>query len=383
MRNRLMIGTAALLLASATFAGAQDKPQPETHDPVERPDRHRRPLHDAPTVTRRATSATATCATASNANFLYNKETSDWTFDVMAKNIGYRDGRYELLFNSSRMKFTALFDQSPLNYAYYAQTPYNCTAGNCALDAGPAHAGAERAQADRRARRTSASSPPGRPTTRSPTPFDMQSRRDTIAADLRFSATDNLDFIFGVNSYKRTGNMPYGAGFAFNVASELPIVIDNRETELNAARSSGRATRACSTSATSTPSSTRTSRRSRSTTRSARPTTAGPGSPARRRAPATTRAATRTATGRPSAAWRSRRRTPLDTVNWMGMVKLPAQTTANASFSMGANHQDAALIPWTTNSSITTAGDVRGVSRAGRAAPRARRRCGSTTRPAT
>ena len=47
----------------------------------------------------------------------------------------------------------------------------------------------------------------------------------------------------------------------------------------------------------------------------------------------------------------------LDTVNWMGMVKLPAKTTANASFSMGANHQDEALIPWTTNSSINTAGD--------------------------
>ncbi len=36
------------------------------------------------------------------------------------------------------------------------------------------------------------------------------------------------------------------------------------------------------------------------------------------------------------------------------MVKLPARTTANASFSMGANHQDEALIPWTTNTSITT-----------------------------
>jgi hypothetical protein len=42
----------------------------------------------------------------------------------------------------------------------------------------------------------------------------------------------------------------------------------------------------------------------------------------------------------------------LDTVSWMGMVKLPGHTTANGSFSMGANHQDAALIPWTTNSSI-------------------------------
>jgi hypothetical protein len=33
----------------------------------------------------------------------------------------------------------------------------------------------------------------------------------------------------------------------------------------------------------------------------------------------------------------------------MGMVKLPAKTTANANFTMSANHQDAALIPWTTN----------------------------------
>ena len=44
----------------------------------------------------------------------------------------------------------------------------------------------------------------------------------------------------------------------------------------------------------------------------------------------------------------------VDRVNWMGMVKLPAKTTANASFSMGANRQDAALIPWTTNSTIMT-----------------------------
>jgi hypothetical protein len=38
----------------------------------------------------------------------------------------------------------------------------------------------------------------------------------------------------------------------------------------------------------------------------------------------------------------------------MGMVKLPRRTTANASFSVGMNHQDEALIPWTTNTSINT-----------------------------
>ncbi len=44
----------------------------------------------------------------------------------------------------------------------------------------------------------------------------------------------------------------------------------------------------------------------------------------------------------------------LDTVNWMGMVKLPARTTANASFIMGANRQNEALIPWTTNAVVAS-----------------------------
>ena len=42
------------------------------------------------------------------------------------------------------------------------------------------------------------------------------------------------------------------------------------------------------------------------------------------------------------------------------MVKLPARTTANASFSMGANRQNEGLIPWTTNSSINNPGGLRG-----------------------
>jgi hypothetical protein len=45
----------------------------------------------------------------------------------------------------------------------------------------------------------------------------------------------------------------------------------------------------------------------------------------------------------------------LDTVNWLGMVKLPGRTTANASFMMGANRQDEALIPWTTNAVVANA----------------------------
>jgi hypothetical protein len=44
----------------------------------------------------------------------------------------------------------------------------------------------------------------------------------------------------------------------------------------------------------------------------------------------------------------------VDRFSWMGMIKLPARTTANASLSTGINRQDNELIPWTTNSSINT-----------------------------
>ena len=105
------------------------------------------------------------------------------------------------------MKLTALFDQTPLNYAYYTLTPYNCTAGNCSLDPDlrAAGAGEDRRSAFRRTVR-----PAGRGSIYNSIAkaFDLQSRRDTIAAQLRFSATDNLDFIVGVNSYKRSGNKP-------------------------------------------------------------------------------------------------------------------------------------------------------------------------------
>jgi hypothetical protein len=349
MRDRLMIGTAALLLASATFAGAQDKPQPETT-----------PSNGTIDIGGRFTTTEGDEARYEryrdlrdgvNANFLYGKETANWTFDFLAKNIGYRDQRYELFLNSSRVKFSASFDQTPLNYSYYSETPYGCTAGSCTLSSDL------RTQVQN-GRAVGVPQNVGQLAGGSAynsiaNPYDLQSRRDTIKADLRISATDNLDFIFGVNTYKRTGNMPYGAAFAFNVATELPIAIDNRETELSAAvewashqgmfhvgyehdkfnqsipsftfDNPQRATDYCKFGIAG----------------QAPGTCYDPSGYTNGNGPAYGRMA------QPPS-------NTVDRVDWMGMVKLPAKTTANASFSMGANHQDAALIPWTTNSTIMT-----------------------------
>jgi hypothetical protein len=355
MRNRLMIGTAALVLASATFARAQGQPQQASDKPQPEPATASSGSID---IGGRFTSTTGDEARYEryrdlrdgvNANFLYNKETANWTFDLKAKNIGYRDQRYELSFNNRRVKLTAFFDQTPLNYGYYTRTPFDCTASSCTLDAG-LRTQVQNGQAVGVPQNVGQLAA-GSIYNSIAQPFDLQSRRDTIAAELRISATNNLDFVLGVNSYKRTGNMPYGASFAFNVATELPIVIDNRETELAAAvewashqgmfhlgyqhskfdqnvpsftfDNPQRATDFCKYGLTG-------------------------------QAPGACYDPSGYTNGNGPAYGRMSQppSNSVDTVDWMGMVKLPGRTTANASFSMGASHQDAALIPWTTNTSI-------------------------------
>jgi hypothetical protein len=348
MRNRLTIVTAALLLASATTGRAQEMPQPATTaagtidvggrftstDGDEARYERYRDLRDGV-----------------NANFFYSKETPNWTFDAFAKNIGYRDGHYELNLESHRFKIKAYFDQIPLNYAYYTRTPYQCSAGDCSLD--PDLRAQVQAKTAIGIPQNVGQLAAGSIYNTIAQPFDLRSRRDTIFAQVRYSATDNLDFILGVNSYKRTGNQPWGASFSFPVGVEVPMVIDNRETDLTAAVEwashqgsfhveyqhdkfeqnipslrwdnpqmatdfcgyglNGQAPGACY----------------------------DPSGYINGNGPAFGRLATPPSTS-------------VDRFSWMGLIKLPRRTTANASFSMGANRQDDALIPWTTNSSINT-----------------------------
>jgi hypothetical protein len=175
----MMIGTAALLLASATFAGAQATPEqgttPSSSGTIDIGGRFTDVDGDEARYERYRDLQNGV-----NANFLYNKETANWTFDFLAKNIGYRDGRYVLNFNSKRWKVTAFFDQTPTNYAYYARTPYNCSGGNCTLDAGL------RAQVQAGTAvgvpRTVAQLAGGTVYNSIANAFDLQSRRDTIGA---------------------------------------------------------------------------------------------------------------------------------------------------------------------------------------------------------
>src|SRR6187455_2946447 len=134
MHNKpLILGITALLVASATLAGAQDSTPPA---PTPTPT----PFNGSVDIGGRFTSTTGDAARYEryrdlsdgvNANLLFFKETEKWTFDILAKNVGYDDQRYFLNFNSRRVKASLFFDQIPTNYAYYSKTPWVCSAGNC------------------------------------------------------------------------------------------------------------------------------------------------------------------------------------------------------------------------------------------------------------
>lgn len=345
MRNmRLTVGAAALLLATTTVAWAQAQPQPTPA-----------PSNGTLDIGGRFTTTTGDEARYEryrdlrdglNANLLYSKQTEKWTFDLKATNIGYRDQRYTMNFNSRRLKASLFFDQTPINYGYYTKTPYNCTAGDCSLD--PALRARVEAGTAVGVPQNVAQLLTGSIYNTIAKPFDMQGRRDTIRGEARISATDNLDFTLGLDTYKKSGNMPWGYGFAFNNLQEVPLVVDNSATAVSLgvewASHQGmfRANYERSKFDQNIPS-LRWDNPWRATD-FCRAGLAG-------QAPGTCYDPSGYSNGNgpndgvsampPSNS--------LSTFSWMAMIKLPAKTTANASFSAGANKQDAALIGWTTN----------------------------------
>ncbi len=355
MRNRFTIAAAALVLTSASTAYAQQKPLPQQEQ------------HSGQTVSGTTTGGTVEIGgrfsstdgdearyeryrdlrNGANVNLDYAKVTPDWIFNASVQNAGYRDQRYNAGFSSRRVKFALFFDQVPLNYSYETSTPYNCQPGSCTLDpnlrasvqAGGYNLGIPQTVADLVRGGSIYNSVAHQ--------FDLRSRRDTIAGSATFSATDNLDFTFDFNNYKRTGNQPWGASFAFSYANEVPLVIDNNTSDVSAgiewASHQGMMRVAYDYSKFSqnipvftwdNPIRATDYNLNRTTVTGYDPSGYSNGNGA--------------AHGREAMAPTN----TLTTFNWLGMVKLPNRTTANGSFSLGAGRQDEALIPWTINSVI-------------------------------
>jgi len=230
MRNRVMILTAALLLASATAGMAQQKP-------AEAAAASTSPTSGTIDFGFRATSSSGDEAryeryrdlrSGAYTNIVFGKETQEYLFDVAAKNIGYRDQYYAGSYQSAKVQFNAYFDGVPLNYCYNCLTPW-VEGGNgiFTLDT-----------AARTAVQNKQPGVVGIPTTpaqlATPSVYrgiakttEIQALRNTFGLGFDYKANEDLTLTFGLTDTMKSGHQPFGMSYAFNNANELAMPLDN------------------------------------------------------------------------------------------------------------------------------------------------------------
>lgn len=238
MRNRLMILTAALLLASAGMVMAQQEAPTGGAKPS---------VTGTVDIGFRATSTTGDEAryeryrdTRNGAftNIVFGKETANYLLDVEAQNVGYHDQRYLVNYQNSKLKFSFLWDSTPLNYGYNTSTPWVETQPNMwSLDTA-----ARTAVQNGQIPAGFVAIPNSYVTAQLPSiyralakPFDMQQRRDQAGFNLTYEATEELGLSVGFTSTHKNGYQPFGMSYAFSNANELPMQLDNRTNDLTVA----------------------------------------------------------------------------------------------------------------------------------------------------
>lgn len=242
MRTRMTAATAALLLASASLALAQGQPAQGQAAPA--PAAAPSGWTGTFDVGLRANSIDGDEArferyrdmrNGANVNFQVGRQTDRWVFEAGGRNVGYRDGSYFATYRNNRLRVNLLFDQLPLNYGYYTRTPWTITEGETVTMTLPDELQA-RAQANYQlgVPSTAAAIANGSIYAAAANPLDLRSRRDTLGIGVVYDLNENLAAELGVRSHSRTGNMPFGAGFAFNNAGELAVPLDDRTTDVDA-----------------------------------------------------------------------------------------------------------------------------------------------------
>ncbi|MDO8502685.1 MAG: MtrB/PioB family outer membrane beta-barrel protein [Gemmatimonadaceae bacterium] len=164
------------------------------------------------------------------------KENEKSALRFSAANIGYHDQQYVADYNNyGKLKVTAMWNSTPLNYGYNTLTPWKDQGGNVwTLDA------AARTQVQNKAAGvlgigTNAAAYNQASIYRGlATVFPMQSRRDVMSIGMKYRLTDVAGLNLAFSSTKKSGNQPYGASFAFNDGNELPMTLDNRTNDLTA-----------------------------------------------------------------------------------------------------------------------------------------------------
>ena len=223
MRTRVLMTTAALLLASAMYATAQTKPAEGTSATPTGA------MTGTVDVGFRATTVDGDEARFERyrdlrdglyTNISFGKETGTYLYDLTAKNIGYHDQQYGFNYQNSRMRFSFLWDSIPLNYCYNCLTPWRqSSATSWVLD----DAVQNQVQKSRYPAPVTPL-PPGtvaiptnylqnqlvsvyRPIA---TTFEMQSRRDAAGFKFGYDMTRDVALNVDFTTTKKSGYHPFG-----------------------------------------------------------------------------------------------------------------------------------------------------------------------------
>lgn len=152
--------------------------------------------------------------------FRQSGERNGWLFSAGADHVARRDQRYFVnVERPGRFKFSFEWDQIPLLLSEETRTLYEDESdGELRID--------DSIQAAARGQAINL-----QPFLGLSREFRSGSRRDTARIRGWFAPTEDLDVRVALTSAKREGNMPFGGGFGFGLAVELPAPIDHRTTD--------------------------------------------------------------------------------------------------------------------------------------------------------
>jgi MtrB/PioB family decaheme-associated outer membrane protein len=168
----------------------------------------------------------------SYARILFDKRTDQYLFDARALNIGYRDQSYRASYIGEKAQFKAFFDSTPLNYGYNTSTPW-VEQQTAVLMLDPAARTAVQ-------NKLVVGVPQNITDLQTPSiyrglanPLELTQLRQTGGFSLLYDRSPTVGFDAAYNISNKSGHQPYGASFAFNVANEVPLALDNHTNDVN------------------------------------------------------------------------------------------------------------------------------------------------------
>jgi MtrB/PioB family decaheme-associated outer membrane protein len=159
-------------------------------------------------------------------NLVAGKRTEDYMVEAQAWNIGYRDQKYQFdLQRVGRLKASFLWDQIPLFISRDTRTLFNYTV---------TQPGLFRIE-DNIQQEIQSGAKTLRDFEDQATQFDLRTLRKIGQADIALALDKSSDLTIRIKNTMREGNIPFGGSFGHNNAVELPVPVDTRITDVQAA----------------------------------------------------------------------------------------------------------------------------------------------------